>query len=277
MMIDVASYQGTIDWKKVKKSGISEVIIRCGISNPSKCKTDSKFKQNIECALANGFKVGLYYYSYSKTEAGAKQEADYAMKIAKPYKDKLTYPIFIDIEEKSCAKYASTVANAFCKRLAENGYEAGVYTTTSIFNNQLKKFSGYMKWVAYLGKNAPSGDYDLWQYSWSGKVDGIAADVDLNTWLKQPTPKPQPTPEPKGDTCMLEVKVLKKGDRCYQVKTVQRILRELGYKVKGKLIAVDGSYGPVTDNCVKQFQQNWGLKVTGIVDEITWSRLIKGN
>lgn len=277
MMIDVASCQGTIDWKKVKEAGVDEVIIRCGISTSKKCQTDSKFKQNIESALAQGIKVGLYYYSYSKTEAGAKQEADYAMKLARPYKDQLTYPIFIDIEQEQIVSYAKIIAKAFCDRVASEGFEAGVYSTTSIFKNQLKNFSGYMKWVAYPSSKAPSGDYDLWQYSWKGIVPGIKEKVDLDTWLKQPTPKPQPTPEPKGDTCMLEVKVLKKGDSCYQVKTIQRILRELGYKVKGKLVAVDGSYGPVTDNCVKQFQQNWGLKVTGIVDETTWSRLIKGN
>ena len=134
-----------------------------------------------------------------------------------------------------------------------------------------------MKWVAYLSNKAPSGDYDLWQYSWAGRVDGISEKVDLDTWLKQPAPKPEPTPEPKGDTVMLELKELKRGDNCYQVKTVQRILRELGYKVKGKLIAVDGSYGAITENCVKQFQMNWGLKVTGVVNQDTWSRLIKGN
>lgn len=277
MLIDVSKWNGTIDWEALKVSGVDEVIIRCGVSTKEKCQTDSKFKANIDGALKCGFKVGLYYYSFAKTEAGAKQEADYVNKLALPYKKYIVYPIYIDIEEQEIAPYAKTIANAFCKRIEEDGYKAGVYSTTSIFKNQLKGFTGYSKWVAYPSSKQPSGDYDLWQYSWEGKVAGIKGNVDLNKWLKEPDIKPTPEPKPKEDIVMLELKVLKKGDKCYQVKTVQRILRELGYEVKGKKIEVDGSFGAVTDNCVKQFQKNWGLKVTGIVEQETWSRLIKGN
>ena len=138
MIIDVSKWNGTIDWKKVKADGVDTVFIRCGVSTEKKCQTDSKFKTYIKGALAQGLKVGLYYYSFSKTEAGAKQEADYCRKICAPYKDQLTYPIYIDIEEESCVKYAKTVAQAFCGRMKAEGWEAGVYTTTSVFKNQLK-------------------------------------------------------------------------------------------------------------------------------------------
>ena len=185
MIIDVSKWNGTIDWKKVKADGVDTVFIRCGVSTEKKCQTDSKFKTYINGALAQGIKVGLYYYSFSKTEAGAKQEADYCRKICAPYKDQLTYPIYIDIEEESCVKYAKTVAQAFCDRMKAEGWEAGVYTTTSVFKNQLKNFKGYSKWVAYPSSKKPSGDYDLWQYSWKGKVDGISGDVDLDKWLKE--------------------------------------------------------------------------------------------
>ena len=200
MIIDVSKWNGTIDWKKVKADGVDTVFIRCGVSTEKKCQTDSKFKTYIKGALAQGIKVGLYYYSFSKTEAGAKQEADYCRKICAPYKDQLTYPIYIDIEEESCVKYAKTVAQAFCDRMKAEGWEAGVYTTTSVFKNQLKNFKGYSKWVAYPSSKKPSGDYDLWQDSWKGKVDGISGDVDLDKWLKEPLiavrePEPEPPKE----------------------------------------------------------------------------------
>lgn len=199
MIIDISKWNGVIDWKKVKADGVDTVFIRCGVSTEKKCQTDSKFKTNIKGALEQGIKVGLYYYSFSKTEAGAKQEADYCRKICAPYKDQLTYPIYIDIEEESIVKYAKTVAQAFCDRMKSEGWEAGVYTTTSVFKNQLKNFKGYSKWVAYPSSKKPSGDYDLWQYSWKGSVDGIKGDVDLDKWLKEPVivkPEPEPEPEP---------------------------------------------------------------------------------
>lgn len=273
MIIDVSKWNGVIDWDKAHAAGVETAFIRCGVSTPEKCQTDSKFKVNIEGALKAGVKVGLYYYSFAKTEAGAAQEADYCRKIAKAYKDKLTYPIYIDIEEESCVKYAKTVATSFCQRMKSEGWEAGVYTTTSVFKNQLKGFTGFSKWVAYPSSKAPSGDYDLWQYSWKGSVPGIKGDVDLNTWLKQPEEKPKPKEE---TTVNIEMPILKQGMKCFEVGTVQRILRDRKYEVKGKVISVDEDFGPTTANCVKQFQQNWGIKVTGVVDELTWSKLLKG-
>ena len=83
--------------------------------------------------------------------------------------------------------------------------------------------------------------------------------------------------KPGGETVDIELLVLKKGMKCFQVGTVQRILRERKYEYKGKLIAVDDSFGAATEDCVKQFQKNWGVKVTGIVDETTWNKLLKGN
>lgn len=275
MLIDVSSHNGNIDWHALKSSGVDQVIIRCGVSTKTKCQTDSKFRWNIEGALGAGMKVGLYYYSFSKTEAGAKQEADYVAKIAQQFKEQLTYPVYIDIEEASCVSYAKTVATAFCKRITEAGFTAGVYTTTSVFKNQLKTFTGYSRWVAYPSSKAPAGDYDLWQYSWKGRVAGISGDVDLNKWLKEPASKP--SAKPKGDDIVnVELPVLKQGMKCFEVGTVQRILRERGYKVNGRLIAVDDSFGAVTSNCVKQFQQNWGIKVDGIVGQTTWDKLLKG-
>lgn len=57
-----------------------------------------------------------------------------------------------------------------------------------------------------------------------------------------------------------------KGD---QVKAVQRLLWGEGYS-----IAVDGSYGPKTENAVECFQEDSDLPVTGVVDQATMARLL---
>lgn len=273
MLIDVSKWNGDIKWDKVKSSGVDGVIIRCGISTKTKCQTDSKFVTNIEGALKAGLNVGLYYYSFAKTEAGATQEADYAMKLAKPYKDKLYYPLFIDVEEQETAKYSKTVVTAFCKRVEAEGYKAGIYASASWWRDNLKGVTGYTKWVAQWSSKQPS--CDIWQYTEGGKVNGITGSVDMNKVIKyEPIPIPEPTP--KGDTVMVELSVLKKGMKCFQVGTVQRILRERKYKYKGKLIEVDESFGDATEACVKEFQKLWGLSSDGIVGEKTWNKLLKG-
>lgn len=89
-------------------------------------------------------------------------------------------------------------------------------------------------------------------------------------------PKWSVVAEEDHKTVEVELYELKSGDKNFQVGTVQRILRERGYKYQRKLIAVDESFGPATEDCVKQFQKAWGLKVDGIVGLNTWNKLLKG-
>lgn len=92
----------------------------------------------------------------------------------------------------------------------------------------------------------------------------------------QPQPTPTPTPTPKGDKVMIEVRVLSKGKSGEDVKTVQRILKQEGYKYNNKVLAIDGDFGTATDSCVRAYQKNNGLKVDGYVGSATWNKLING-
>ena len=87
---------------------------------------------------------------------------------------------------------------------------------------------------------------------------------------------PQPEPQPKGDKVMIEVRVLHKGNSGEDVKTVQRILRQEGYKYNNKVLAIDGDFGTATDSCVRAYQSKNGLKVDGYVGSQTWNKLING-
>ena len=76
---------------------------------------------------------------------------------------------------------------------------------------------------------------------------------------------------------MIELDVLKKGSTGNEVKTVQRILRELGYKGSNKkVLAVDGNFGDNTLYAVKNFQKDRKLKVDGYVGPESWDSLLKG-
>jgi hypothetical protein len=90
-------------------------------------------------------------------------------------------------------------------------------------------------------------------------------------------PAPTPTPTPGGKTVDITMNILKEGSKGEQVKTLQRILKELGYKdSKKKVLAIDGSFGPATLYAVKNFQKANKLTVDGCVGQATWNKLLKG-
>lgn len=78
-------------------------------------------------------------------------------------------------------------------------------------------------------------------------------------------------------TVNIELNILRKGDMGEQVKTLQRLLSALGYKMKNglKTYGVDGSFGQATYNAVIAFQKAEGIGADGIVGEKTWTRLLK--
>lgn len=156
--IDVSQYQNTIDWKKVKASGIDFAIIRATkFSSNGEGKTslvkDAKFDTNMKNAIAAGIKVGVYVYSYAKTKAEAIEEAKLVIKYVKGYK--LTYPIYYDIEEGSRQKTSlksenTSFCKAFCDTVIDAGYKAGVYTGASFFVSylNLEELNKYDLWIA---------------------------------------------------------------------------------------------------------------------------------
>lgn len=86
------------------------------------------------------------------------------------------------------------------------------------------------------------------------------------------------TEKSEVETVNIEMTVLKKGSSGAQVKTLQRILRMMGYKdADGNTLEVDGSFGTKTLAAVKKFQKNKGsTSCDGVVGAWTWGKLLKG-
>lgn len=78
----------------------------------------------------------------------------------------------------------------------------------------------------------------------------------------------------RKETFMIELKVVKKGDRGQQVKALQLLLIGSGYSC-GKAGA-DGDFGKGTDAAVRAFQKAKGLTVDGEAGKNTFSKLLKG-
>ncbi len=189
--IDVSSYQGTIDWNKVKNAGISFVIIRCGFRGygTGKLVKDDRFDSYINGANAAGLKVGIYVYSQAVNEMEAVEEASLAISMAKGHV--ISYPIFIDTEKTGAngrgdqisKEQRTEVCKAFCETIKSSGYTPGVYSNKSWLRNQLNvdQLSAYKIWLAhYCTETDYDKKYDLWQYSSKGQVDGIKGNVDLD-------------------------------------------------------------------------------------------------
>lgn len=284
MIVDISSHNLDNDFKKAKEAGVKAVLIRCGYGSDHVKYDDPYFVKNIEGALANGLKVGVYLYSYAKSGAFAISEADHALRLIKPYKDKLSLPVFYDVEEKGTEEGVSTRCKLFCDKLRSKGYKVGVYASLWWWETYLKDLdtSNIYIWLAKWGGSKPSHKLDIWQYDAYGKVPGIGTGVDLNNAygeladiINGVTPTPTPTPTPK-EGIELKVELLKKGNKGAEVFAVQSILRAQGYKYDGTLIKCDSSYGKITEACVVSFQKKNGLVADGIVGAKTWDKLVNG-
>ena len=178
-VIDVSSWQGKIDWKKVKAAGIDGAIIRYADGTT----LDSCFDQNMKGAIAAGLHVGCYIYSRAKTKAKARTEAERLYKAVKQYKYDM--PMYIDLEASAIAKYANTVAAAFITKMDSLGGWAGIYANLNWYNNYLvktlSKYSARPLWIAQYNNKithkTPSL-FGIWQYTSSGSVNGINGRVD---------------------------------------------------------------------------------------------------
>lgn len=97
-IIDVSVYNGTIDWKKVKKYGCDGAIIKIIRKDLAK---DKKFEANYKKCEELGIPWGVYNYTYATTVAKAKADmelvCDILDKVSKKY---FKYGVWFDIEDK---------------------------------------------------------------------------------------------------------------------------------------------------------------------------------
>lgn len=185
--IDVSVWQGNIDWNKVKADGIEFAIIRSGWGWQGDGEMDTYFHQNIKNAKNAGIKVGVYHYSYASSVKNARQEAKYCLEIVKSVGIPLDLPIYFDIEDKSISnrhdkETRTNMCIAFCTEIENAGYWAGVYANLNWYNNYLSKEKLANKYTLWLAQYNTTHDMDcdVWQYTSSGKVNGINGNVDMN-------------------------------------------------------------------------------------------------
>jgi len=191
--IDVSKFQGKIDWKKVKESGIEFAIIRLGFrgyGDEGNIVLDSSFEENAKQAEKAGIKIGIYFFSQAITEAEAIEEANYVLD---KIKDKnITYPVCFDLEkikydtartDNLTSEQITKMTLAFCRQIENAGYTPIVYGNAKTFTTrmQLEELNNYQKWYAdYQKTPLYPYEFSFWQYTETGNVKGINGNVDIN-------------------------------------------------------------------------------------------------
>ena len=180
--IDVSTFQGSINWSKVKQSGIQFAMIRGGYG---RFGYDEMFLSNYKKAKNVGMPIGVYHYSYANTVDKAKQEAEFVISYLKG--KQFEYPIAYDIEDKTLMTLSvselTSIVKTFCEKLEAAGYYVSIYSGKYWFNDKLnmKILSCYDVWLAQWNtKPTYTGPFGMWQYSSKGIVEGISGRVDMD-------------------------------------------------------------------------------------------------
>ena len=193
--IDVSKYQSGLDWNKIKKSGVSFVIIRIGYRGygaAGNLVKDPMFEEHFTNARNAGLKVGVYFFSQATTEEEAKEEAFACAYVLNGRK--LDYPIFFDTEASGASNGSGRAdglgmedrtkcAIAFCERVKELGYKPGVYASTTWYRkrvdyNTLR--SRYTIWNAHYGVSSSPIGCDMWQGTRTAHINGYSGELDAN-------------------------------------------------------------------------------------------------
>lgn len=197
-VIDVSGWQGDIDWAKAKADGVEGVIIRLGYGEGN--NADKKAQRNISECKRLGIPFGVYWYSYADTPSIAKEEGTDVVAKLKQFgvnPSDLAYPVYYDLEKWTWEGHQpptdpnvyNNIVNNWYSALQSAGYKnLGVYSYTSYLQGPLKHADIYAKttWVAQYGARMGFDSFPTnsrgWQYTSTGKVDGISGNVDMNAF-----------------------------------------------------------------------------------------------
>ena len=210
--IDISSYQGNIDWEKLKSSEVEFVIIRAGYGDNWTSQDDKKLIDNVSNCEKYDIPYGIYLYSYATKIEGSSDinidsesvnsEIAHVLRILDDlnslgYSPNIKTKVFYDIEDNSTIylgkEQLTNMADTFCTKIEENGYKCGIYAnkyfyTANLDYNYLSSKFGI--WYAYWNntttfKEALSNinsdlNYNIWQFTSKGIIEGINGYVDLN-------------------------------------------------------------------------------------------------
>lgn len=263
--IDVSEWQGDVDFEKVKAQGVSCVVLRAGFGRNSAQK-DSMFEKNYTKAKKAGLNVGAYWYSYADSVEDANREAKACISVLGNKEFEL--PVFYDMEDNSQSDLGketlTKMAKAFMALLLTKGYRVGVYANANWFENYLDYktlYGTYYIWLAQYN-DVPEFECDMWQYTSSGKIDGISGNVDMNIIynpkLVKAVQKPEEKPEENFETALLQ--------------SILMISQRLGV-ISQSISPIDNKKGRMTKAAILQMKKALSLEENEEIDLVFVRRM----
>ena len=282
--IDVAKWQGTIDWKQVAESGVQFAMIRVGYRTAKTgiITEDPTAKYNLQEASAAGIKIGTYFFSSAISKKEAKEEADWVADFIAQYA--ITYPVAYNCEgflAKENRQYTlnnserTEFAIAFLDEIVSLGYTPMFYAaknemTNSRYWDMNSIESKYKVWVSQYptipypqtSKSDYTGAYAMWQYTNAGTVPGISkkTDVDIAYFGYSDSASPKDSTAPEQVSANVEALMdFVTVDETVTAKDVINLRSE-----------------PTTtnDNIACSVKNGDIMQRTGICDNTGWSRVV---
>lgn len=171
-------------------------------------------------------------------------------------------------------------------------YGGAVYASNSVPDISADAMIGRCKQVSSDFSSVAIGEF-IWMkghcgvYIGGGKVvestpkwnNGVQiTTLSARNWLKHgklPDIQYSDKEEVK-DTVTIELPVLRSGSKGDEVKTLQRLLKALGYKGSNKkALSIDGDFGENTAYALKAYQKAKGLTADGICGKNSWNAILK--
>ena len=189
--VDVSTYQGDIDWERVRSEGFDFAFIRIGYRGYSvgDIFPDDRARENLAGAKAAGFDVGVYFYAQAISVEEAREESQWCLDFLAG--EALDLPVVYDWEYVGPSartggmdrETLTECAQTFCSIIENAGYQPMIYFNNHVSRDllDLKSLSEYPFWLAqYKDQLDYPWQVDFWQYTESGRVPGIQGDVDID-------------------------------------------------------------------------------------------------
>lgn len=186
--IDVSSYQGKIDWKKVAVMESDGIKVSFTYIKATEGVTlvDKYFQRNWRESKANGVIRGAYHY-FKPLKSGLWQAKFFMQTVNLEAGD---LPLVIDVEENGDLSDAVLVANIkdFVDEVErKTKYKPVIYAGYRFYKDHLAgQFDDYPLWIAHYNqpklKLSDNTNWYFWQHADNAHIDGIRGQVDMNVF-----------------------------------------------------------------------------------------------
>jgi lysozyme len=188
--IDVAKYQGRVDWKQIRKSGVQFAYLKATEGGD---RVDASFHENWRNAAAAGVPRGAYHFMYWCRPAA--EQAAWFARVVPP--DRSQLPPVLDLEWNSASptcprrvprRQALEEISVMLSMMEQHtGKRPVIYTDITFHRDVLEgELRGHDFWLRSVAAE-PSARFNnrpwtFWQYTATGHVPGITGAVDRNAF-----------------------------------------------------------------------------------------------